>query len=141
MTPIDKFQGEFRWLSNFWPAQVEHDGITYPTVEHAYQAAKSLVRAERELIAEAGTPGKAKRMGRMVTLRPDWDTLKFPTMLLLVRRKFAHHHTLKRQLLATYPRPLIEGNHWGDTYWGVCRGRGENKLGLILMQVRDELRA
>ena len=142
--PIESFTGAYRFLSNFWPAIVKMYGLMYPTVEHAYQAAKIPFEGgaeAREAIRKAPTPGQAKRAGNKAALRPDWEQFKVPAMLALVRRKFNEHEGLKIKLLATGNRELIEGNTWGDTFWGVCRGEGKNMLGQILMHVRDEIRA
>jgi ribA/ribD-fused uncharacterized protein len=138
---IDSFQGEYRFLSNFWPAEVEFEGITYPTAEHAYQAAKTLDAAERKRIAALATPADAKRAGRAVQpLRADWEMAKFDVMERCVRDKFTRHADLRQRLLATGDAELIEGNTWGDRIWGVYQGEGENRLGKILMNVRAELR-
>jgi len=137
--PIDSFSGDFRWLSNFAEAPVVHDGVEYPTTEHAYQAAKTTDWAERDAIHQCATPGRAKRMGREITMRPDWDDVKEAVMLDLTRQKYALPEYRER-LLATGDREIVEGNTWGDTFWGVCNGVGENKLGRILMRVRDEIR-
>ena len=134
--PITAFVGPYRFLSNFWPCRVTLDGETYPTVEHAYQAAKTLEPRRRHLIRVAPTPGHATRAGRALSLRPDWHAIKYAVMLALLVEKFADPD-LRRQLLATAPRRLVEGNHWGDTHWGVYRGRGDNHLGRLLMVVRD----
>ena len=85
-------------------------------------------------------PGKAKRLGRKVTLRPDWEQIKTYTMLLLLRIKFSDEN-LATKLLETGEQKLIEGNSWGDCFWGVCDGVGENHLGKLLMQVREELKS
>ncbi len=138
MKSIEEFQGKNRFLSNFYPAKVEFDGVVYPTVEHAYQAAKTLDPALRKKIRDVVRPGAAKHLGRGVPLRPDWETVKCRVMFLLLRWKF-HHQPLRGWLLATGDGELVEGNRWGDTYWGVCRGEGENRLGKLLMQVRKEL--
>ena len=132
---IDSFSGPYRWLSNFWTALVVLDGVTYPTVEHAYQAAKTLDLAARAGFT-AGSAGEAKRLGRTVTIRPDWDAVKLSVMEDLVRQKFSDS-SLRALLLATAPHELVEGNWWGDRFWGVCKGSGENHLGKILMRVRD----
>ncbi|MEK6642755.1 MAG: NADAR family protein [Planctomycetota bacterium] len=137
---IAEFQGQYRFLSNFWPAEVVHEGITYPSAEHAYQAAKTLDMAERRRIASIPDPGDAKREGRKLTLRPDWETAKFRAMEECVRDKFTRHSDLARKLLDTGEAELIEGNTWGDRVWGVYQGQGENRLGKILMKVRGELR-
>lgn len=139
---IKEFRGPNRFLSNFHPALVVYEGIIYPTTEHAYQAAKTLDEGWRYEISAQTTPGKAKRLGRQAPLRADWEKVKLGVMLEIVRLKFSPpHFSLIDQLLATGEELLVEGNTWGDTFWGVCRGRGENHLGEILMQVRDELRS
>ena len=138
---IDDFDtGDHNWLSNFWPAKVQWDGETYPTVEHAYQAAKTFDSKEREMIRCAPGPGDAKRMGQKVALREDWEATKVSVMFMLVMQKFRIHPHLRELLLKTEDHFLVEGNTWNDYFWGVCRGRGRNNLGHILMQVRDYLR-
>jgi ribA/ribD-fused uncharacterized protein len=137
---IDSFQGEYRFLSNFWPAEVEFEGRKFPTVEHAYQAAKRLDEGDRARIAALPTPAEAKAAGRKLTLRPDWETAKFDVMERCVSYKFEHHPELKQKLLATGDAELIEGNTWGDRVWGVYQGEGENRLGKILMRVREQLK-
>jgi ribA/ribD-fused uncharacterized protein len=142
---IDSFDGEYRFLSNFWPATVVLDGLMYPTVEHAYQAAKTDVFACRLVIQAADTPGQAKRLGRRMPLRPDWERVKQDVMASLLRQKFAPGTGLADQLLATGYEGLIEGNSWHDNYWGVCYcpkccNRGQNRLGKLLMNIRKELR-
>jgi N-glycosidase YbiA len=138
---IDSFQGEYRYLSNFWPAEVEYEGIRYPSVEHAYQSAKTLNQSERQRIAALPTPAEAKKAGRALPLRADWETAKFKVMEECVGYKFTHHPELRAQLLATGDAYLEEGNTWGDQIWGVSNGIGENRLGKILMKVREEIRA
>lgn len=137
--PITSFTGEYRFLSNFWPAEVTFEGEVYPTVEHAYQAAKTLDKAERAFIQTCKTPGAAKRMGRTITIRDDWGKAKLQVMVELVTEKFQRHKDLLQKLKDTGDRQLIEGNTWGDTYWGVCEGEGENFLGKILMAARTGL--
>ena len=138
-TPIDRFHKEYDFLSNFYEHPIVADHLRYPTLEHAFQAAKTEHIKEKTTIAAAKTPGKAKRLGRKVTLVPDWDDRKVRIMLQLVRKKF-EHKKLRQLLLQTGNRPLIEGNNWGDTFWGMCKGRGQNHLGKILEQVREEIR-
>ena len=134
---IDSFSGEYRWLSNFWPAQVELDGRLYPTVENAYQAAKTLSIAER-LPFEGYSPGEAKRKGRRLAVRSDWEEVKLWIMEYLVVQKFLRTG-LRELLRATGDQPIVEGNHWGDTFWGVCNGVGENHLGKLIMKIRMEV--
>jgi ribA/ribD-fused uncharacterized protein len=136
--PIDRFHGDHGWLSNFWPSPIELDGATYPTVEHAFQAAKTLDLEAREPIRQTTSPGQAKRLGRKVLLRPDWEQVKVEIMRGLLRKKFADP-SLAALLRATGDRELIEGNTWNDRFWGVCRGAGKNWLGRLLMEIRSEL--
>ena len=148
---INGFFDEFRFLSNFWyseitvgdveqPWRTAEGGDTYATVEHAYQALKLTSPEERKLVREATTPGRAKRTAyKMATFREDWDDIKWHVMYHLVAIKFTYHTDLREMLLLTHPHELEETNHWGDVYWGVCDGVGENQLGKILMKVREEL--
>lgn len=149
---IDKFEGEYRFLSNFWPAVVWFDMVEYPTVEHAYQAAKFPINmmvgktgmhdkirenmTVRELIRLAPTPGMAKKYGRMWRPRSDWDSVKLIIMENLVTQKF-QRPDLIAQLRWTGNAELIEGNTWGDTFWGMVNGKGDNHLGKILMNIRN----
>lgn len=140
MNKVESFQGEFRFLSNFWPCLVEYNEITFPSVEHAYQAAKSSNPAEQKVLSVMRTPGEAKRRGRVIDLRPDWERMKVAIMTYLVYQKFSSNPPLRKKLLATGDAELIEGNTWGDRYWGVYAGEGRNQLGKILMFVRQSLR-
>lgn len=137
---IDSFRGPYHFLSNFYPAEVKYQGVFYPTVEHAYQAAKTEDKPDQEQIRQSPTPGAAKRLGRRVDIRPDWESVKLAVMEQLIEDKFRRHPVLTQLLIQTGDEDLVEGNNWGDTYWGVCRNRGENHLGRILMRVRSELR-
>lgn len=136
---IDSFKGDNDFLSNFHPSPVEMSGIVYPTVEHAYQAAKTLDKDERQRIADLDTPGAAKKAGQQVALREDWEQIKVRVMASLVRKKF-DNPDLAQQLLATGEAKLIEGNWWHDRFWGVCDGQGHNYLGRILMDRRSKLK-
>lgn len=136
---IESFEGKYRFLSNFWPCKVKHCSITYPSVEHGFQAGKSLSVKRRKIIAGLSTPAAAKRMGRELQLRSDWETYKEVIMYHFLRQKFKDP-LLKKKLLATGNAELIEGNRWGDTYWGVCNGLGQNRLGNLLMKLRAALR-
>lgn len=139
---ISKFSGEYRFLSNFYLCDVKMDGMTYPSVEHAYQAAKTNDTTERVAIRNAASPKDAKHLGYKVSLRPDWDRVKNNVMYHLLQRKFSDP-TLRSQLLGTRGKELIEGNGWHDNYWGVCscgrcKGKGRNVLGKMLMRIRDK---
>lgn len=141
MDKIDSFSGEYRFLSNFYMAQVEYQGITYCCSENAFQAAKTLNNTVREQFANMD-PSKAKREGRRIKLRQDWESVKDIVMYEITKAKFTQNKDLKEKLLATGDAKLIEGNTWGDDYWGVCNPeKGQNKLGRILMCVRGELRS
>ena len=150
---IDSFKGRWSFLSNFYPAEIEHRGIKYPTVEHYYVAMK--VNSDhiidgthfsasdlREFISKISTAGRVKRFGRQsVELRKDWESVRYDVMLYGVRQKFKHEH-LKEMLLQTGDEELVEGNWWHDVYFGVCDcgkcPKGQNILGKILMLVRKE---
>lgn len=135
---IDRFWGDYRWLSNFWPCQIEL-GITYASVEHAYQAHKAQGVLDHLYVATSATAGEAKRRGQALELRPDWDGIKLDLMERCLRLKFAPGSELAQRLLDTGDAELIEGNSWGDVFWGVCGGVGQNHLGRLLMQIRTEL--
>ena len=137
---INSFEGKYAFLSNFYESPIAEDRIIYPTVEHYFQAQKTLDINERKKIAAADTPGKAKRLGRSVTLRPDWEEIKLGVMEHAVREKFTTHSILRVMLVGTGDEELVEGNWWNDRFWGVCEGTGANHLGQILMKVRDELK-
>lgn len=134
---IDSFRGKFAFLSNFHDCPVTYDGFTYRNNEAAFQAQKDLSRRDEFVDLN---PTMAKRLGRKVVLRPDWERVKDDIMEEIVRCKFTQNPGLKEKLLETGERLLIEGNNWNDTYWGMCRGKGRNRLGMILMKIRKELR-
>ena len=142
---ITEFDGKYAFLSNFYPSTFTHDGIEYPTVEHFFQAAKTLDIKEKKAFATAATPGQAKRMGRKVQLRSDWEKVKEYYMELGLRLKF-ENPSLRQKLLETGSNELIEGNSWHDNEWGSCdcsrcqNIAGKNKLGKLLMKLREELR-
>lgn len=142
---INSFTGRYRFLSNFWMLAFEvylpdDPTLGYPSTEHAYQAAKTNdLTLRRDILLLS--PGGSKSFGRHVKMRPDWDTAKLGIMEHLLRQKFAFTPaSLAQRLDDTGDAELIEGNTWNDTYWGVCRGRGENHLGRLLMQIRTDNR-
>lgn len=139
---ITRFDGAYRWLSNFWPVTIEVPawGLTFPSVEHAYQAAKCDDPSERVMFT-VGTAGQAKRLGQRVAMRPDFPSQRVAIMDALLKRKFRAGTPLAHQLLATGEAQLVEGNTWGDTFWGVCNGKGMNQLGVLLMHRRAQLQA
>ena len=125
-------------MSNFFPVAVVYEGQCYPTAEHAFQGAKTVDRAVRERIRALPTASAAKCSGRSLVRRPDWEQVKVTILRQILRQKF-QHPVLCAQLLRTHPRPLVEVNAWGDHFWGVCHGTGENHLGRLLMVFRHEL--
>lgn len=134
---VDSFRGPYRFLSNFWPCPISYDGFVFPSVEHAYQAAKG--RPDMYGCFLKITAGQAKRFYRGYA-RPGWEQDKIPTMRLLLERKFAPGTAEAAMLLSTGDALLIEGNTWGDRFWGVCDGAGDNHLGGLLMERRALLR-
>ena len=136
---IDNFRGDFSFLSNFYEATIYVDGERYRSVEHAYQAHKTLDPWSRRLVRLAPSAAEAKKLGKSVPLRKDWDDVKVDLMRSFIRKKFENPF-LRPLLLATGDVELIEGNTFGDTFWGVCRGTGQNVLGKILMEVRNEIK-
>lgn len=156
--PITSFRGEYDFLANPYLCAVWFEDKTYPSTEHAFHAAKSLDRAERDHISRLPDWRDAKRYGRQLQLRPGWDQIRRAVMLQLQLCKFTQYPDLAEALVATGPRVLVEGNWWGDTHWGAvpdghpkwsedlpwwhCGGKvwaGRNWLGIALMYTRDTL--
>jgi ribA/ribD-fused uncharacterized protein len=139
---IDRFRDEYECFSNFF---IEEDGLT---VEHRFQAAKSLDPAVCKMIMQAGSPQEAKKLGRsrkLFKIRPDWEQVKDSLMEGFVREKFLKYKVLRAELLATDDAELIEGNWWHDAVWGMVKDSsgkwvGENRLGNFLMKLRSEFR-
>jgi ribA/ribD-fused uncharacterized protein len=140
MDAIRGFYGSNRFLSNFYPSIITYEGITYETVEHAYQAAKVESKEDKLRIANSATPGEAKHLGGNVLMVSNWYVLRIDTMTKFVRLKFNTHFSLALKLIATGDAQLVETNTWGDKFWGVYKGEGKNTLGKILMVVRDEVK-
>lgn len=135
---ITKFDGEYRFLSNFYLARAAFEGVWYVSAEHAYQAAKSLDPVVRLEFRDPNlSAGQAKRRGKTISLRLDWEDVKISIMEEIVYSKFSSNVFLKSQLIKTAPFTLEEGNTWGDVFWGICHGVGQNHLGEILMGVRQ----
>ena len=142
---VTSFRKPFAFLSNFSKSPVEFEGVAYPSVEHAYQAAKTLDPDWRAQMLRMPRPDWVKRMPqrRAFPWREGWDGMKDGIMLGLLRKKFSDPKKAGL-LLATGRRRLIEGNIWGDRYWGACQDEdgqwvGENRLGELLMEVRRDL--
>ena len=129
---ISLFRDEYFFLSNFYPVEIKLDGIVYPNAETAFQAQKTLDVEERRKFSMLKNPVQAKRLGRKVKLRDDWEEVKLEIMTEIVSQKFLQHPHLIEMLLQTGDEELVEGNKWD-----VCKGKGENHLGKILMKIRD----
>lgn len=137
---IDSFREEYYFLSNFYHVDVEYDGIVYKNTEAAFQAQKVLDDNEKLLFSDL-YPREAKKLGRRIKLRKDWNDVKDNYMYEICKAKFTQHEDLAEKLLETGDEELVEGNTWNDTYWGVCNGKGKNQLGKTLMRIREELRS
>lgn len=140
MKQIKEFKNEWRFLSNFYYHKMVVDGTIHMSMEHYFQYSKTNNVADAAAILNAKTPGEAKRIGGKVELIENWDQIKDDIMLNGLRAKFSWPYLINL-LEFTDGYELIEGNYWGDKYWGVClkTNEGENKLGKLLMQVRDEI--
>lgn len=136
---IKEFRGDYYFLSNFYNAPVTWDGLTYQNNEAAFQSAKATDMSMRELFSTLD-PSAAKRLGRKIQLRSDWEQVKYNIMYEICYAKFTQNEDLKQKLLATGDKYLEEGNTWGDRIWGTVNGQGQNMLGKILMGVRAKLR-
>ncbi len=146
-TIISSFRGPWAFLSNFYACNIVYEDLEFPSVEHAFQATKTLDDLRLPFTNADLKPGQAKAKGRELVLRPDWEQVKIKIMLELLLLKF-RPSLLQRQLLATMQAKLVEGNYWHDTFWGVCNGTGNhylcaghlpygaNHLGILLMDVR-----
>ncbi len=146
---INTFSGRWRFLSNFYPAKIEYRGIIYPSVENFYVAMKIKedqvidhkfisVQDCQEMISRIKDPSTVKKLGKVLKVRKDWDSVKLKIMEWAVNEKFKDPE-LEKMLIDTGNEELVEGNWWNDTYWGVCNGVGGNNLGKILMRVRDKI--
>lgn len=133
---IDEFRGKYFFLSNFYNVKVMYNGLSYLNNEAAFQAQKDPTRVKEFLNLN---PSEAKRLGRRVKLRADWEKVKDDIMTEIVRNKFIQNKNLMQKLLDTKDEELIEGNTWNDRYWGVCDGKGKNILGKILMGLRANI--
>ena len=138
---ITQFKNQYNWLSNMYHCQIiDTDGIEYPSVENAFQANKCLFTSDKEKFININ-PYEAKRIGRTVSIVDSWDKMKIAVMYKLVLIKFTRNPDLMNKLIKSGSEELIEGNTWGDTFWGYDFNRqyGSNNLGKILMKVRQSL--
>jgi len=136
---IDKFDGKYSFLSNFYNHMVVYNGMVFSNNETAFQAQKTFDKDVQRRFMYLPAD-EAKKLGRKLDLRNDWEQVKDKIMEDIVRAKFNDSY-MKQFLLSTGNEELIEGNWWNDTYWGVCNGKGQNKLGKILMKIREELQS
>jgi hypothetical protein len=139
MNKIEFFEGDYHFLSNFYLCRVKFEGHFYDSSEHAFQAAKSLDDKVRWKFRQNIKPFEAKRLGKKVKLRPDWEKIKLSIMEDVVRDKFTRHADLRTKLIETGDAELIEGNTHGDAFWGRVNRSGHNHLGRILVRIRAEL--
>lgn len=135
---IDSFRNEYFFLSNFYEAPITYEGLTYQNNEAAFQAQKCADPKEREAFTRMN-PSEAKRAGRRIQLRKDWENIKISVMAAIVMAKFSQNRKLAEKLLATGDAYLEEDNDWGDRIWGTVNGQGANCLGRILMNTRENL--
>jgi ribA/ribD-fused uncharacterized protein len=137
---IRGFFEDYRWLSNFHECVIHYRGLIFGSTEAAYQAQKTLDEVQKEEF-QYMTPKESKKIGAHgVVLRADWDDIKVQMMYEINLEKYTRHEYLKEKLIATGTRHLEETNWWGDQYWGVCKGAGQNQLGKVLMQIREEIK-
>lgn len=142
MQTINSFRGDYEFLSNGFPCNIEFDNSIYPSVEHAFQAAKTNDLVQRVNIMVAPTAADAKVLGKQVAIVADWDQKRLDVMASLIRQKFSNNLDLKLKLLMTGTQDLVQGGMRRDRYWGVDKnGVGENHLGKIIMTIRDSIRA
>lgn len=136
---IDKFKGEYEFLSNRFLCRFEWQGLEYGSAEAAYQASKCRDESERKVFAYC-SPDKAALKGRDIVPSPDWENARLSTMESIIRAKFEQHPILMRKLKETGNRLLINGNNKHETYWGIdlYSWQGENHLGKIIMNIRDK---
>lgn len=135
---INGFKKDYFFLSNFYESIIYVDGKKYKSVEHAYQASKTLDENIKNLIMSAKSPNLAKRLGNSIEKRKDWDQIKLDLMKLLVKKKFENPF-LRPLLVATNDKILINENSWHDKFWGIYQNEGENWLGVILMEIREQI--
>ena len=140
LKPIKEFSGKYNFLSNFYMSPVSFQGIIYTNAEAAYQSAKTQDMSIRRLFKDYD-PSKAKKEGRNLDLRSDWEQVKFDIMYEICYSKFSWNLDMSLKLLQTGHVLLEEGNHWGDKIWGTVNGEGMNHLGLTLMRIRQDMRS
>jgi len=145
MDEISLFMDDNHFLSNFAISPIELFDVIFPTAEHAYQYAKTLDPVWQKEILNAPSAGKAKRLGAKCPMRDDWEDIKLEVMERVLLIKFSIPY-FRDQLLNTGDKTLVEGNGRHDNVWGNCTCddcqfvKGQNKLGIILMNVRSKFK-
>lgn len=150
---IDSFRGEHMFLSNFYDCRVtvpvSREGdcrttLTFPNAEAAFQAYKWEGNIAKMEPFTRMTAKEAKRQGRMQRLSPAelaaWEKKKDDVMRDVLHAKFTQNKDLAQKLVDTGDAELVEGNTWGDRYWGVSDGAGRNLLGNLLMELRGKIK-
>ena len=137
MNVINSFDGESDFLSNFYECPILWKGNLYRNSESIYQSYKTLDNVPFDFTKTTGS--QAKKISKKLNVRPDWNKIKFDLMYEICQEKFNQNTDIAQKLMNTGDAILIEGNYWGDTYWGKCNGVGQNNLGKILMKIREEL--
>ena len=136
---ISEFRGRWTKFSNYSIGSVWYKDKMYPSAEHAYQAQKSTDPIKQQWIRNAATPNESKKRARTVELRSDWEIVKIDIMEEILREKFSQEPE-RSILLSSGNEDLVEGNWWGDKFWGQCPvGDGQNWLGKLLMKIRNEM--
>ena len=135
---IKGFRDEYYFLSNMYPCKIQGYLGTFSCAETYFQAHKSGLLSDLKRFGNLNG-FEAKKLGRTVKLQENWETEKLAVMKRGLLLKFSQNEQLRKQLLATGDTYLEETNEWKDTYWGVYQGKGQNMLGVLLMEVRKEL--
>lgn len=136
---IERFRGEYEFLSNSFASSVFYDGLLFSCAEAAFQAARCALVSDKKRMAQ-GDAGRAKRLAESIVPIPDWEERKLSVMEEVLRAKFSQHPELARRLTDTGDAMLIHGTNGKDSYWGrdLYTDRGENHLGQLLMKLRSE---
>lgn len=148
----DGFRGEYAFLSNMYCCQIEYDGCKFPSAEHMFQAYKfkKFMKPEAFRTFCKGllkmSPSQIKNYAKKCApvKSGEWDTIRVDVMRLCIRCKFDQNIALRNKLMLIGDTELIEYNYWGDTFWGKALQKngdfvGENMLGRLLMEYRDQL--
>lgn len=136
---MSKFNTVGTALSNMFYSKIEYMGYTFKTAESAFQAAKCKNIEDRKLFVELNGY-KAKKLGQKIELRDDWERNKVKIMEEILRIKYKNPRMRVKLFETIRYEEIVEENTWGDTFWGVCDGYGDNHLGRTLLKIREEYR-